>query len=299
MRSRQRGEGGIRDGRAAAMDDEWVRFGRRVEELRESAGLDHTDLVMREVCDVGTLRRIEAGSSAPPRHLAEYLDDKLNAQGSLINAWARSLLNTHLFSGEGPYELDFSVGALREFHPGAIPPPFQTHAYATALGRAQGKLRNNRPLGRNHFASLRVVINESAMRAPVGGVKVMREQLNDLITFARGDRIRLQIIPTDVAEHPCPMGPFRLLSLGPVYTVVHLPSPVGEGQLITRPDQVHAFTDLFEDLRGAALPVGESLDLLVHIAESLKPQVEQKAITRGAEDGGALATLSPNRVAHH
>ncbi|GAA0983620.1 MULTISPECIES: hypothetical protein [Nocardiopsidaceae] len=56
---------------------------------------------MREVCEASGLRRVEEGDTAVPRHLAEYLDRKLDAQGSLVNAWARATLNTHLASGPG------------------------------------------------------------------------------------------------------------------------------------------------------------------------------------------------------
>ncbi|MEU3020902.1 DUF5753 domain-containing protein [Nocardiopsis sp. NPDC007018] len=275
---------------------EWKQFGKQVGELREVAGLSAHDLVMREVCEASELRRVEEGSPVP-RHLAEYLDRKLNAQGSLVNAWARSTLNTHLESGARPHELDSSVSSLREFHPGALPTTVQTHAYATALRRAWGRAGGRSTTGWNSTASLRVVVNEAAVRTPVGGTKVMREQLSRLISSMRGGGLCLQVIPAVVAEHPCPMGPFRLLSLGPVYTVAHLVSPCGDGQLISAPQEARAFADLFEDLRGEALPVSESLDLLVHIADSLKPQEAHKAITSGDEER-ALAVLSTPRAAH-
>ncbi|MEU0237524.1 helix-turn-helix transcriptional regulator [Nocardiopsis sp. NPDC006198] len=284
------------DGVRGDSEGEWKRFGRRVGELREAAGLSFNDLAMREVCEASELRRVEEGGTAVPRYLAEYLDRKLNAQGSLVNAWARSTLNTHLASGARPHELDSSVSALREFHPGALPTTVQTHAYATALGRARGQAPGQ-SIGWNSTASLRVVVNEAAVRARVGGSEVMREQLGRLIGSMRAGGLCLQVVPADVAEHPCPMGPFRLLSLGPVYTVAHLVSPCGDGQLVSAPQEVRAFSDLFEDLRGAALPGGDSLDLLVHIAESLRPSAERKAITSGEEAGGVLATLAAHRVA--
>ncbi|MFD3686421.1 helix-turn-helix domain-containing protein [Nocardiopsis sp. NPDC058631] len=273
----------------------WERFGRRVGELREAAGLSAQDLVVREVCEASELRRVEEGGSAVPRHLAEYLDRKLNAQGSLVNAWARSTLNTHLESGARPHELDSSVSSLREFHPGALPTTVQTYAYATALGRVRGK-PTGQSIGWNRTASLRVVVNEAAVRTPVGGAKVMREQLSRIIGSMRDSGLCLQVIPADVAEHPCPMGPFRLLSLGSVYTVAHLVSPCGDGQLISAPQEARAFADLFEDLRGAALPVSDSLDLVVHICESLRSGSDRKAITSGDRAGDGVLPAPPTSV---
>lgn len=281
--------------KSAAVDEEWAWFGGRVGELREKVGLSHQDLTMREVCDVGTLRRIEDGSFAPPRHLATYLDSKLDGRGSLVNAWARARINTHLATAESPDELDHAVGTLREFHPGAIPAPLRCHSYAKALGRFQGKPDHHRSRhGRNLGTELRVVINESVLRTPVGGVEVMREQMTDLISAADHHRTRVHVIPSATVAHPCTMGPFRLLTLGPAYTVAHLLSPVGEGQIITRPDQVRAFADVFEDLCGAALPITESRQLLVEVRDvykrALKAGTERKEITSGPENsqGGVL-----------
>ncbi|MET9711410.1 Scr1 family TA system antitoxin-like transcriptional regulator [Nocardiopsis alba] len=278
-------------------EEEWARFGLRVRELREAAGLSVGDLSTREVCEGSTVQRIEKGDTDVPLYLAEYLDRRLKAQGGLVNAWARTKLNTHLATGGRPHELDYSASALREFHPGAFPPDLQSHDYATALAQARG-IEERSTLG-NRTSILKVVLNESVVRARVGGDKVMREQLGRIVTSMRGGGLCLQIIPADIADHPCPMGPFRLLSLGPVYTVAHLISPCGDGQLISRPDEVRSFSDLFEDLRGAALPVSESLDLITEVYESLKPQDEQKAITSGDQGEGLLSTLGMDRYTRH
>lgn len=294
MTGKRQGTGGSVNGPGG----EWERFGRRVGELREEAGLSRSDLVTRDVCEAGTLQRVEEGSLIPPLYLAEYLDRRLSAQSRVVNAWARALLNTHLATGARPQELDSSASTLREFHPGTLPPALQTHDYTTALERT-GVNPAKGTAWWNRMGSLRVVVNESAVRTRVGGAEVMRGQLDRIATSMRGSGLRLQIIPADVAEHPCPMGPFRLLSLGPVYTVGHLLSPCGDGHLVTDPAEVRALTDVFEDLRGAALPVTDSLDLLVHIAESLKPGPEQRAITRGNGSDPALTPLPAQRVAQH
>lgn len=110
-------------------------------------------------------------------------------------------------------DLDCSVSAMREFHPGALPPTLQSRDYATALGRVRGSAAGGET-GWNRPTALRVVVNESVVRARVGGAEVMCEQLRRVITSMRGSGLCLQVIPADVAEHPCPMGPFRLLSPG-------------------------------------------------------------------------------------
>lgn len=267
---------------------EWQAFGRRVERLRQAAGLSHEDLAMREALSADEVRRVESGTTVPFRTIADHLDEKTGARGRLVNAWARATINTHLASGAPPHVLDSGAGTVREFHPGAIPASLQTHDYSTALGHPYGRDRRS---GWSRSNCLRVVVNEAALRTAVGGRETMREQLRRLCSSVRDSGLRFQIIPREAREHPCPMGPFRLLTLGPSYTVAHVMSPCGDGQLITEPGDVQAFSDLFEDLRGAALPAADSLDLLTDIAATFDATPARRAITAGRADGDPSTPL--------
>ncbi|WP_232832295.1 Scr1 family TA system antitoxin-like transcriptional regulator [Nocardiopsis sp. FIRDI 009] len=294
MAGERRGVGGVGgEGAGESERSEWEVFGERVVRFRAEAGLTHDDLAMREVLSAGELREIERGVTAPARCTADYLDRRTGAKGRLTNAWARATINTHLAGGASPYELDTGAKTIREFSPGTIPVPLQTHDYCTALGRF------TRDTGRrgglwNRPGDLRVVVNETTVRTVVGGAEVMREQLRRLVNAIRGSGLRFQVIPHDVADHPCPMGPFRLLSLGPAYTVAHVVAPYGDGQLITAPSEIQAFSDLFEDLCGAALSVADSLALLTEAATNVEPTPSPKAIGSGNESShvGGFTTLS-------
>lgn len=279
--------------RAGESGSEWEVFGRRVAELRAEAGLTPSDLTMREVLGAAELREIERGTTVPTRCTASYLDRKTGAKGRLVNSWARATINTHLADGSRPHELDRSAHTIREFSPGTIPSPLRSHDYATALGRFYGH-DIPRDGAWNRPGDMRVVVNETAVRTPVGGGEVMREQSRRLISSIRHSGLRLQIVPQRAVEHPCPMGPFRLLSLGPAYTVAHVLAPCGDGQLITAPSEVQAFSDLFEDLRAAALPVADSLDLLTEVAAGMETDPSPRAIGSGHEEDhiGGVTTLS-------
>ncbi|MFI6577596.1 Scr1 family TA system antitoxin-like transcriptional regulator [Nocardiopsis sp. NPDC050513] len=268
-------------------------FGEWVARFRADAGLTHHDLATREVLSAEELREIESGTTAPARCTATYLDRRFGAKGRLTNAWARATINTHLAGGASPYELDTSAHTIREFSPGTVPVPLQTHDYGTALRRFAGNTGRRGRLW-NRSGDLRVVVNETAVRTLVGGAGVMREQLRRLVNTIHGSGLHFQVIPNRVADHPCPMGPFRLLSLGPAYTVAHVVAPYGDGQLITAPSEIQAFSDLFEDLCGAALSMADSLTLLADAASGLEPNPSPKAIGRGSETNrvGGLTTLS-------
>ncbi|MEV2276073.1 Scr1 family TA system antitoxin-like transcriptional regulator [Nocardiopsis sp. NPDC049922] len=290
---RSSGHGPTRSFESGAERSEWEVFGERVARFRAEAGLAHNDLAMREVLSAEELREIESGATVPARCTVDYLDRRFGAKGRLTNAWARATISTHLVGGASPYELDTSARTIREFSPGTIPVPLQTHDYGTALRRFAGNTARRGGLW-NRSGDLRVVVNETAVRTLVGGAEVMREQLRRLVNAIRGSGLRFQVIPHGVADHPCPMGPFRLLSLGPAYTVAHVVAPYGDGQLITAPSEIQAFSDLFEDLCGAALSVADSLALLADAANGVEPNPSPKAIGSGSEANrvGGLTTLS-------
>ncbi len=59
-----------------------------------------------------------------------------------------------------------------------------------------------------------VVVDEAALRRPVGGVKVMRAQLERLIEAAALPNLTLQILPFRAGAHPSMTGAFSVLRFG-------------------------------------------------------------------------------------
>src|SRR5256885_2200676 len=55
------------------------------------------------------------------------------------------------------------------------------------------------------------VVDEGALRRPIGGPAVMRDQLDALIATTRRPRIRLQVIPFHVGGHAAAGGAFTIL----------------------------------------------------------------------------------------
>ncbi len=273
---------------------EWERFGTRVRQLRTRAGLSPDDLALREVCWPGLLERIESGEHAPARHLAHYLDRKIDTKGVLLDSWARALIQSHLDDG-GPVEpLQSEARQIREFNPGVIPEFFQTEDYARALAEASRPLDASVPHAEAARAQqVRVplyntcappfygmVLNESVLCEVVGNPEVMRAQLEHLARAVSRDHISLHVIPTGTRHHPCRSGPFRVLSFSPHHQVAYVPVPCGPGPLITDSTHTAAYADLFEALKGEALPRSATFDLLERIGDRAK---SPQAITAGPE----------------
>jgi hypothetical protein len=56
-----------------------------------------------------------------------------------------------------------------------------------------------------------VVVDEAALRRPVGGAKVLRAQIERLIQASQMPNVTLQVIRTSVGAHPGMVGAFSIL----------------------------------------------------------------------------------------
>ncbi|GAA0479569.1 transcriptional regulator [Paractinoplanes deccanensis] len=63
----------------------------------------------------------------------------------------------------------------------------------------------------NDAPQLWAVIDEAVLRRPIGGVEVMRAQIEALIEAAKKPNVRLQIIPFHAGGHAAAGGPFAIL----------------------------------------------------------------------------------------
>ena len=134
--------------------------------------------------------------------------------GDILPSWFQSYLGLEAASSLiRTYEIQFVPGLL------------QTPEYARAvilLGHAGAnadeidrrvELRRQRQqiLHRGEPPQLWAVIDEAVLRRPIGGIEVMRAQIEALIEAAKKPNIRLQIIPFNAGGHAAAGGPFAIL----------------------------------------------------------------------------------------
>lgn len=110
---------------------------------------------------------------------------------------------------------------------------------------------------------LTVVLDEAALRRPIGGEEVMREQLRALIVAARRPNVTILVLPFSVGSHTGLDGPFIVLgfpdSIAP--DVAYVETKAG-GNHIERSDGVQRFNLDFDDLKNAALDQEGSLEYI-------------------------------------
>ncbi|WP_239137130.1 helix-turn-helix domain-containing protein [Sphaerisporangium rufum] len=182
-------------------------------------------------------------------------------------------------------DLEAQACAIRTFEPLLIPGLLQTEAYARAIVRsgpvidpAEVKRRVQARMARQQLLTaeegrprLWAVIDEAALRRPVGGAETMREQLQRLIDLVDQPHITLQIVKNSVGAHPGLTGPFVVLDFpepdlfAPVVYLELAP----DGLYLEETEAIMRYTLIFDHLRAIAVSPVESSKMLNEIKEGL------------------------------
>jgi hypothetical protein len=121
--------------------------------------------------------------------------------------------------------LEAAAVLIRTYEVQFIPGLLQTPEYAKAvilLGhgnappaeverRVAVRMKRQQVLGREDPPQLWVVVDEGALRRPIGGPEVMRAQLRALVDATKLPHVRLQVIPFNVGGHAAAGGSFSIL----------------------------------------------------------------------------------------
>lgn len=185
--------------------------------------------------------------------------------------------NYHEIVPDGYLELieaEEDATRIVHFHPTFVPGLLQTAEYATAVCPATSlktltetdvttlvrvrMLRQRWALHGSRPKELVFLLDETALRRPVGSPETMRDQLEHLLTIADHPSVSLTVVPFRARPHAGHLGPFMLLEYGEgLDDVLCLEWQLGN--LLVRGDQdlvarYHALTaDLMRaDAQGAA-----------------------------------------------
>ncbi|HEV2342462.1 MAG TPA: helix-turn-helix transcriptional regulator [Actinocrinis sp.] len=182
--------------------------------------------------------------------------------------------------------LDFetSSSAIRYVQNLLVPGLLQTAEYARALIRSCNpeagpnqvdrlvdlRLSRQKVLERDDPPRLSVILDEAALRRPVGGAKAMREQLLRLVEHADAARAVVQVIPFGLGEHTGMDMPFTILSFSADYEpdVVYVEQYTTTWYIDDEYD-VRLYDSYFNHLRGTALGPWESRALIIRTTEEL------------------------------
>lgn len=262
-------------------------FGAMLRSYRVKAGMSLEQLGARVYLSDDMVGKIENGQRVPTEQFAAACDavPELNTGGAL--AELRDLLKDYLKQRAYPGwfirwpEKEAQARVLRSFELIVIPGLLQTQGYARALldnrigsnsedvdESVAARLERQAILDRDKPPELWVVIEEAALRRPVGGPAIMHEQLNHLLQAAHRPSVVLQVIPASVAAHPGQSGAgFVVADFADAPSVGYQDTHVG-GQVIEDRDDIAQLLATWDRLRAEALPRRASLDLVEEVAST-------------------------------
>ncbi|MGP3926693.1 helix-turn-helix domain-containing protein [Streptomyces sp. 8N616] len=259
-----------------------VVLGKRLQDLRERAGLSYEDAGRALDVTHATIRRMEkaeVGLKIP------YVEKLLRTYGVTAQEELEDFLSLarqanrrgwwHRFRDVLPewfsafVALEGEANLIRAYEPHYVPGLLQTQAYARAVLRA-GKphapddeiergvaLRIERQavLTKQDAPLLWVVMDETVMRRPIGGPAVMREQVDRLIEATSMPNVRLQIMPFAAGPHPAMYGPFHIFRfpIQELPDIAYTESLVG-GVYLDQRDDVSAFLEALDRMCAQAAP---------------------------------------------
>ena len=172
--------------------------------------------------------------------------------------------------------LEAAASVIRTYQIQLVPGLLQTEGYARALIRQgsaaseeeiawRSELRASRQeiLRRPDAPQLWVVVDEGALRRPVGGREIVREQLKYLIEMADHLAVTLQVLPFSAGAHSAMGGPFSILR----FAEPDLPDVVYVEQLtgalyLDKPAEVDSYLEVMEQLCLQAKPAASTQKII-------------------------------------
>ncbi|MFE2881441.1 helix-turn-helix domain-containing protein [Streptomyces sp. NPDC059272] len=215
-----------------------VVLGRRLQELREAAGIKREEAAQVLRVAPATVRRMEMAEVALK---VPYVQVLLSTYGVAEEEADAFVALTEEANQPGWWQrfhdvlpewfslyvsLEGAAGLIRSYEPHFVPGLLQTEEYARAVLEA-GTIGQTGPETIERHVSLRmarqgllerdspphlwVIMDETVLRRPVSiRGEVMREQLDKLLEFAERDRVTLQVAEFDNGPHPGTYAPFSL-----------------------------------------------------------------------------------------
>jgi transcriptional regulator with XRE-family HTH domain len=182
--------------------------------------------------------------------------------------------------------LEAAASLIRTYEVQFVPGLLQTEEYARAvitLGhrtadtneierRVRLRLSRQQVLGRPDPPRFWVVVDEAALQRPVGGVRVMRDQLEALVaTVTKAPTVRLQVLPLATGGHAAAGGAFTILRFPhrDVPDVVYL-EQLTSALYLERSEDVDQYFDAMNQLFVEAAPLSETPVILDRIIRDLR-----------------------------
>jgi transcriptional regulator with XRE-family HTH domain len=174
------------------------------------------------------------------------------------------------------FGLEAAASFIRSYELQFVPGLLQTEGYARALirlgnapseddvvRRVEARLSRQEILRRATPPRLWAVVDEGALRRPIGGRTVMRDQVRHMIEMCDHPFVTLQILPFQSGAHPAMGGPFTILRFSEpdLRDVVYI-EQLTSALYLDKPAEVDSYLEVMEQLCLQAEPAAKTPEIL-------------------------------------
>jgi transcriptional regulator with XRE-family HTH domain len=264
------------------------RLGAELRRLREDAGLTIDRVAEALECSQSKVSRIETGQvSATPRDVRDMLElyRVSDAQREAMVQIAREARQQGWWQkfvdvpdGVPAYiGLEVAATSIDVYMSLIVPALLQTADYSRAVigavrpdlpggeidRRVELRMRRQALLDQEHPPALRVLLDDTVLRRPVGGPAVMAAQRRRLLEDAGRSAVTMRVLEVEAGAHAGMDGPFTIFGFPAAAErdVVALDS-AADALYLEDPEDVARYRRVFELLLPAALPPEASAELI-------------------------------------
>ncbi|WP_244927049.1 helix-turn-helix domain-containing protein [Streptomyces eurocidicus] len=250
-------------------------IGLMIQHLRKRAGLSLRDLAEETRYGHSYINRVELGTQLPSDALMAALDQRFEMGGTLIQLLDTVRGGSVQEYGRTAATREAQAERIQVFTSSTIPALLQIEDYASALLRTArpkapkghfdeavvNRMGRQRVFSREERPPYWAVMDESALKRPVGGKVAMMRQLTHTLKVAEDPDVTIQVLPFERGEYWMLGGSLTLLTAPNGATLAYVES-FGSGELVGSPKRVVELSQRFDAVRGLALPECESLELI-------------------------------------
>ncbi len=239
-------------------------------------GWTQAELAVRVRVSAEFLASVEQGRRRPREPFFSRADEALGASGSIkvVEPFVRQVVKRPAIPSEVA-EAERGAVYLSYFDAMVIPAVMQTEAYARAtfVGFAPvmeearldaliaDRLKRAAVFDREPLPRIAIVIEESALRRPVGGRAVLQDQLVRVAEIAERRNVAVQVLPMDSEDHAGLTGSTLLMETDQQEQVAYV-EHAGGAVWIDSPREMSLQQQRYGTLRAQALSTRDSLALI-------------------------------------
>ena len=265
---------------------------RTLRRLREEAGLTQEDAAPRLDWSTSKLGRIETAQQGVDVHGVRSMLDLYDVGGErwteiidmVRETRKKGEWHSYGIGGQGYLRLEMDAAMVHNYQLAHVPGLLQTEDYMRALFRnsrrrptdaeidrdVQARLFRQRRLTEEPALELVAIVDESALRRPVGGVEVMRAQLRQVVARATLPSVCLQVLPFSLGVHSGMDGSFIVLGFGdPDEPEIAYIEHTANALHLHKEAEVNSCKLVFDRLRSEALSPRDSVTLVERLAQEL------------------------------